>query len=171
MSAERIITEIIRREGTRYTNVPGDRGGPTKFGITLATLSGYRGSPCTAEDVKNLKEEEARAIYHRNYVEKPGFNRIQNEDLKELLVDCGVNHGQSRAVRWVQEAVGAVVDGKLGRETSLAINTAPAKNVFSKVLCTRLRFYEDLDDVPSQAKFDMGWTNRCCEFVLRLAEM
>lgn len=170
MSIELILDEIIRRESPRYTNIAGDRGGPTKFGITLKTLSAYRGRACTAEDVKALKEPEAREIYRTQYVERPGFARVQNEHLKELLVDCGVNHGTDRAIRWAQAAVQVAVDGNLGRATSLALNTGPPREIFAKVLCTRLRFYEDLDDVPSQAKFDMGWTNRCCEFVMILAK-
>ena len=37
MTDDDIIDGIIRREGSTYTNDPADPGGPTKYGITLAT--------------------------------------------------------------------------------------------------------------------------------------
>ena len=166
-----IIDELIRREGSAYTNHPEDRGGPTKFGITQATLSASRGRPVTPRDVELLEEVEARAIYERRYVQDPGFWRINSPALRELIVDCGVNHGTTRAAKWLQSVVGAKPDGLVGRVTATLVNENPPKQVFAKVLCTRLRFYEDLDDQPGQAKFDMGWTNRCCEFVMLLASM
>nr|WP_222532573.1 glycosyl hydrolase 108 family protein [Azospirillum sp. 412522] len=43
---EAIIDTILRREGwPRYTDRPSDRGGPTKGGITLATLTNWRKRP------------------------------------------------------------------------------------------------------------------------------
>ena len=71
---EAIIDTILRREGwPRYTNRPSDRGGPTKGGITLATLASWRKRPVTATDVAALDEAEVRAIYRARYIEEPGF--------------------------------------------------------------------------------------------------
>lgn len=171
MTTDDIITEIIRREGSKYTNDPNDRGGPTKYGITLATLERWRGKDCLPKEVEALTESEARRIYQALYIKAPGFGRIQNDSLRALAVDCGVNHGTERSVRWLQQAAGSPQDGVLGRQTALAVNGSDPRALFAKVLCTRLRFYEDLDDQPGQARFDMGWTNRCCEFVLMLGSM
>ena len=41
-----LISDIIRREGG-YVNHPDDRGGPTNYGITQATLSEWRRQPVT----------------------------------------------------------------------------------------------------------------------------
>lgn len=37
-TVDEMIDAIIRREGG-YVNHPADRGGPTRYGITMATLS------------------------------------------------------------------------------------------------------------------------------------
>ncbi len=69
MSHRRIIDAILEREGDTYTNHPKDRGGPTKYGITRATLSAWRGVSVTAKDVKALTEERStrhlrQPLYH-----------------------------------------------------------------------------------------------------------
>ncbi len=74
-----IISDILRREGDRYTNHPADRGGPTKYGITLLTLAAYRDAmnaggehpSATAADVERLTEVEARAIYSIVFLQQP----------------------------------------------------------------------------------------------------
>ena len=45
-----LIAELIQREGG-YVDDPDDRGGPTKYGITLATLQAWRHTPVSAADV------------------------------------------------------------------------------------------------------------------------
>ena len=51
MTTDSLITDIIEREGG-FVDHPSDRGKATRFGITLATLSDYRKSSCTVEDVR-----------------------------------------------------------------------------------------------------------------------
>lgn len=113
MSIREIITKILEVEGDKFTNDPRDSGGPTKYGITLATLSEYRGRKCIAADVEALTEEEARAIYHEKYVVKPGFSNVLFVSAKigEELVDTGVNCGQARAALWLQEVLNGLNRG------------------------------------------------------------
>ena len=50
-----LITEIMKAEGwDKYTNDPADRGGPTKWGITLKAWSEYHGLDLTAEDIQAI---------------------------------------------------------------------------------------------------------------------
>lgn len=186
-TASDIITDIVRREGDKYTNHAADKGGPTKYGITQRTLSDYRGRPVTPDEVAALTETEARSIYLQLYVRGPGFNKIIDPDLTALAVDCGVNHGQKRAVEWLQELVGARVDGNLGPATADAINKADAKKVYLHLIARRCRFYGEIisrdwrkaleaakatpglqDDMALtglQAMFAGGWLNRASEFI------
>lgn len=177
MSIDNLITQIIAREGgAQYTNRASDKGGPTKYGITLATLSASRGR-ATAEEVQALGEAEARAIYRKMYVEDPGFLKITDDGLQELLVDWGVNSGPGTAVTWLQMAVGVAVDGVLGPNTLNAIERITSPVVYSRVAKQRLRFYVRLalggakvrafrkDNRDTDLENLEGWCNRAMEFL------
>lgn len=168
-STDEIISAILKREGSKYTDDPVDRGGPTKYGITLKTLTQYRGHTVTPADVEALTEDEARAIYMALYVTKPHFDQINNQRLRALVVDTGVLHGQPTATILLQRAVGTHADGIWGFHTQAAVNDMdPGHQI--KIYQTMLQEREQLiTDIvarnPSQAKFAEGWRNRLKEFV------
>ena len=165
MSDTSIIDAILRREGG-FVDHPDDRGGPTKYGITAETLEAYRGGPVTVDDIQTLTEAEARQIYRTRYLEGPGFNRVDHAPLRALLVDCAVNHGPVRAVRWLQQAVGTQADGRIGPKTRAALGATDAGRVYRKVLAERCKFYGQLiSSDRSQAVFARGWTVRLAEFM------
>ena len=160
-----IIEGILRREGG-WVDHPADRGGPTKYGITLRTLSHWRGSRAIAEDVRALTKEQARRIYRHLYIGKHGFDRIEDPRLCELVIDCGVHHSPARAVRWLQKAAGVKVDGRCGPVTLGAANAAPAKSLRLRVLASRARsFGATITAKPSQAAFAKGWMARLAKFI------
>ena len=160
-----VIADIIRREGG-FVNHTADKGGATKFGITQATLAAYRKVSTSIEDVRELSEMEARQIYETLYVRKPNFDQINNERLKNLVVDCGVNHGVSRAAKFLQKAIGVTVDGVCGPVTIGEVNLWKPRLVYNKVLAQRIKFYGKLiSRKPSQAVFAEGWMNRVAEFL------
>jgi lysozyme family protein len=137
MQVSNLITEILKVEGwPKYTNDPADSGGPTKGGITLATLADYRKHRVTAEDVKNLTEEEARSIYLEKYWIKPKFDQVAIIDVQvaEELADTGVNMGPGTAVKFLQRILTGFnnqqklypdlkVDGQLGTVTLNALQS------------------------------------------------
>lgn len=177
-----LIDGILKREGwPKYTDHPADRGGPTKGGITLRTLTAWRGRPCTAADVAALTEEEVRAIYRRQYVEQPGFDRITDPALRELVVDAGVLHGQPTAALWLQRAVNAAagralvaVDGKAGPQTMAAVARLPAAILGLLMVAERVRGTGRIvsDDArcrgrtEDQALNAAGWANRTADLLI-----
>jgi lysozyme family protein len=166
MKPDQIIDEILRREGSAYTNHASDRGGPTKYGITQKTLSMYRGRDVTPEEVRALDEPEARTIYSTLYIYRPNFHQINDESLQALLIDSAVQHGPDRASKWLQSAAGVNPDGIIGALTIAAVNRAEARKLYSEVLASRMKFYGRLiTDNPGQAVFAAGWMNRLAEFV------
>jgi lysozyme family protein len=164
MMAEDVITEVLRREGG-YVDHPSDRGGPTNYGITLKTLAAWRGQPVTAEDVFALTEAEARDIYRREYVERPGLDQIADPLLRGLLVDYAVHSGPRRAIEELQRVAGVTVDGKLGPQTLSAVAVKGAESLRRGVLRARGRYLARLLSDPSQRVFAGGWLNRLMEFV------
>ena len=164
MMTDQILDEVLRREGG-YVDHPHDRGGPTNYGITRATLSAWRKAPVTAEDVQRLTEAEARAIYLRQYVEAPGFDQIVDPRLRALLVDYGVHSGPRRAIMDLQRAAGVTVDGTIGPQTLTAVAVQGADALRRSVLQARGRHLARLLSDPSQRVFAGGWLNRLMEFV------
>lgn len=175
MTADQIIDGILDREGEKYTNRPNDRGGPTKWGITIATLSEWLGRPATIEEVQNLSRLGARAIYRTNYITKPKFDQIGDPLVQELVIDTGVNHGQRQAAKWLQKVAinsfGAKIlaDGVIGPKTLMAVNSAPGRKVFALFLRKRMAGYADIvQNDPRQLENLEGWNDRAGSFIERL---
>lgn len=176
MSVDSIIEGVIRREGG-FVDHPADRGGPTNFGITQASWSAYIGRPATVEDMRRITVEQARVFYRHEYVIKPRFAEILDPHLRELVVDCGVHHGQRRAAEWLQAAVGAKQDGRVGPITLAAVNAADPLATFLTLIANRVRLFGRLvSQDPElrearragfrlQAEFAAGWNNRAAEFL------
>ena len=163
MKVASLLNEILRREGG-YTDHPADRGGPTNFGITLATLSEYEGRPVQAGDVKALDKKKAGEIYKKLYFEP--FKFVADENLAALLVDSAVQHGVQRAMKWLQEGLGVEADGIAGPVTKGAYRQAEPSVVYRVVLRRRIVFYgQIIKNDPKQAVFAEGWMRRVAEFV------
>lgn len=169
MTDDDIIRDILAREGG-YVDRPEDRGGPTKYGITLATLSGWRKRQVTAADVQALTEAEAWDIYRHRYIGEPGFATLGDVRLRALLVDSGVHSGPKNAVRFLQRALGVPADGVLGPVTRAAIWQVEPRKLWLTVFAERLQFIgrlisndltdADRDGIPDNAEFAAGWLNR-----------
>jgi lysozyme family protein len=166
-----IITDVLRAEGwDEYTNDPDDRGGPTKWGITQKAWSDYIRRPATPEDIQSITEPQAREFYLAKYVKEPGFDKLPSL-LVPLLVDCGVNHGPVRAIRWLQRVVGAFGDGDLGPKTLAAVQSRDPVATYLRVCARRVRFYGAIVRRDrSQAKFISGWNNRAAKWIEVLAD-
>lgn len=168
-----IITDILKAEGwDKYTNHPADRGGPTKWGITLRAYQDFLpNNDVTVDDIKALKEVHARAFYRQKYIEGPGYDRIGSPFLIGCVVDAAVNHGPRRATKWLQRAVGTKQDGILGPNTLQAVNRQDDIITALKFLSFRVKFYGYLvTRDTSQAVFAHGWNNRAAKWLQRLAE-
>lgn len=167
-TVDEIIAQVMKREGG-FVNDPDDAGKATKYGVALVTLSAWRGAACTAEDVKNLSALEAAQILEHEFVAKPRFDLIKDPFLLGAVVDAGINHGPSRPVHWLQEALGITSDGILGPATAAAINAADQHRLAAKFLAARVRFYgRDETDHPDQVKFAAGWADRVATFIEQL---
>lgn len=183
MNEQQLISEILEREGSTYTDRASDRGGPTKYGIKLAAWRMFIRNPAAgAADVAAITEEQARAFYVEEHILGPGFDQIRDENLRAAAVDAGVNHGVKTAVLWLQSLVGlSLVDGHLGPQSLAAINGCAPIPLALRLVAKRLRLFGRLvsaDPVALKAKaagFRMqaenaaGWNNRGAQFIEDLA--
>ena len=124
----------------------------TKFGISAAAYP--------TVDIANLTLDVAAAIYRRDYWDRIGGDSMPPA-LALLVFDAAVNNGIERAIVWLQSAVGAEVDGRLGPATLARV--AEAKRDMDTVsLCAefnarRLLFMSGL---PTWKAFGLGWARR-----------
>lgn len=160
MDFDKAFEHVVGVEGS-YVNHPNDRGGPTKFGITKATLSNHRGHPVTATDVKNMSLDEAKAIYKKGYWDPLKLDQIENGPLKYILFDQGVNFGPSVAAKRIQELVKVPVDGRIGAATIAAINKLDDKKLaLDFVKKSQHHYVAIVLRNHSQLVFLKGWLNR-----------
>jgi lysozyme family protein len=149
-----------------YVNHPRDPGGPTKYGITLATLQNYRNDrSLDAEDVKHLSLTEAAAILEQGY-----WRKIWGDDLPKgvdyALFDYAVNSGPGQAIKKAQEIVGMDRDGVMGAFTLNAIKAMEPEVFIRAYMAARLKFLKGLD---TWGTFGKGWESRITH--VRLASL
>ena len=151
---------VLRWEGG-YVNHPADPGGATNKGVTQKVYSdwlGRRGRP--DGDVRNLADADMAAIYEEGYW-TPAHCQDLPAPLDQVQFDTAVNMGVRRAVRFLQEAVGAAVDGGFGPATRKSVEQADSAIAVGRYLDIRERFYRNLaDDKPDLGVFLKGWLNR-----------
>lgn len=166
MLSNKLLNRLSEREGG-YVDNPYDRGGPTKYGITLNTLSKWRGYTVSKEDIKELTKKEANEIYNEEYWIKPGFNTLEGDErVIELLFDSAVHHGASNAIKMLQEALHLKKDGIIGPRTRNAVKWHSDNEVLAKMIGARLRFMARIvANDPSQSEFILGWSNRLIGFL------
>lgn len=102
------IDDLIEREGD-YVNHPGDKGGPTRYGITQkkAREHGYNGN------MKDLPRDIAERIYLEEYYHGTNISRISHPSVSEELLDSAVLHGPADAIKWLQTSLNVLTDASL----------------------------------------------------------
>lgn len=168
------IDRLIKREGG-YVNHPADSGGPTKYGITIKTLTEWRDvSSIIIADFKELTKAEASEIYASRYYDTPDIDLLP-EEFREHAFDMAVNFGPDRAVKIIQSVLtntcaGPIeVDGIIGpltiRAAEIALKTL-GDALLNDIVDKRIGFYHYIvRKRPSQAVFLKGWLKRAEEFL------
>lgn len=170
-TVKQMIDDIIRREG-RFVNHKNDRGGATRYGITQKTLSQYFRRSASVTEVKNLRRGLASEIYERNYYHKPQIYKLP-EQIQAFIFDCSVNHGPSRAIKFVQNVCSnagniIAVDGFMGPNTAEAAQWCQSNmgDFFLEALIVERKkyYFAIVKGDASQNAFLKGWLNRVKEF-------
>src|SRR3990167_7881600 len=121
------LSHIIHVEGSGFVDRSDDRGGPTRYGVTIPMLSAFRQREVTARDIRDLGEMEARDVYVLLF-----WNKLRCDDLPDGLdlavFDAAVHAGQGQATKWLQQSCNLLRsngpwiddDGVLGSRTMAA---------------------------------------------------
>ena len=129
---------------------PLDPGGLTRYGISHKSYPG--------EDIANLTVERAKELYARDFWGPSGCDVVPDK-LKYQLFDTGVNTGPKEAVRILQRALGAVVDGELGPNTILRVSSCDPQWLLRRFAAFVIRYYTSLPR-DEWAHDGAGWMNR-----------
>jgi lysozyme family protein len=167
MTESEIIDGVLEREAG-FSEHPSDRGSFTNHGVTAKTLGAWRklGRQATREEVRALKVEEARTIYHHMYITGPGFDAIRYAPLRAQVIDDGVLSGPYEATQTLQDVLGVPSDGVFGPRTRAAVAASDPIPLHVRFLKARLvRYAKIVRDNPSQADFIHGWVVRAIGFL------
>lgn len=167
---DKLAQKIIRLEGG-FVNDPDDKGGATKYGVTLKTWKsvGYdkdSDGDIDEDDVKLLTHEDAiNRVLVPLYWNRWKADAIKNQSVADILVDWVYCSGKWGII-WPQRILKVADDGIVGPRTLDAINShADPLGLFHQIKQARLNFCENIcRKDPSQKKFLQGWKNRIDTF-------
>ncbi len=161
---------ILTAEGG-YVDHPNDPGGATNYGITTATLKQARKTiPNLPEHVRDLTAEQALKIYETFYWKSAGCDKLPSPvDL--LVFDGAVNCGVRRGVKFLQEALNVINEGKallatdgiIGKKTLAAVaeHSDALRSLCAVILWQRTLYYQSLAASKETFRtFLRGWINR-----------
>jgi lysozyme family protein len=150
--------QFIRDAEGGLSNVKGDQGGLTKFGVTQSTYNSYRRSLGEKpQSVRLISEAEVRDIFENRLWIATGADKLPPL-LGIVQLDTEVNFGTGGynpkkhtkgASAFLQETLDAAKPG----ETDLEL----AQDYINLRIAFR---YERVKFLPSQKKFLQGWLNR-----------
>ena len=154
-----IQSYVLASEGG-YVNHPHDPGKATNMGITIGTLRAWRGAKVTNEDVRNLTQKEALAIYKAQYWDTVRADLLPL-GLDYLTFDYAVNSGPARAIKDLQRTVGADDDGVIGQKTLSKIKEYIAANGMHALLnAYATRRWNFVQGLSTFSTFGDGWRRR-----------
>jgi lysozyme family protein len=148
-----VAKTLIREGGARFTDNPDDHGGATRYGISQSAYPNV--------DIGNLTEDQARAIYKRDYWDRVSGDAIKSQAVAENVFDTAVNMGGTTATKLVQMTLDLDVDGKFGPGTLKAVNAIDEKEFLVEFTLAKVARYAAICNKDrSQSKFLLGWINR-----------
>jgi lysozyme family protein len=130
------VNLVLKNEGGLISESH-DKGGITKFGISLRFLRGLDTSKLREygifefpvdETIRDLTIDKAKEIYRGEFWNAAPFDKIGNQEQANYIFDTAINMGISPAIKCVQRAIWSVMkrreipdDGILGVTTLAGI--------------------------------------------------
>lgn len=148
------IDLLIQREGgSKVSNLPGDTGGITKYGISSKNHPEV--------DVIALTYEKAREIYEREYLRESNIYKL-DQPLQEQMLDFAVHSGVDTAIKKLQTLLNVTPDGVIGPTTLSKCNGYQLRDVNNALVKTRVHFLLNIN----KPQFWRGWIRRAISFMM-----
>jgi len=182
-SVDEQIDDIFEREGKKYHDVPGDRGGPTGAGgISLRYARGIGldldgDGDVDKDDIMLVTLDVARELYKRDFFYGPMISSLP-VDLHPQMFDTAIPSGPPMAIILLQRTLNRrfgcnlTEDGRMGKNTRRAAETACTTfgwvRVNNDLVEVRKAFFHAIvARDASQTKFLSGWLKRAESFRVR----
>lgn len=163
---QRCLDLVLIHEGG-FVDHSQDPGGITNMGVTKKAWEEYVGYAVNREEMRALTVAEITPFYRTRY-----WDACKCDDLHAgvdyVVFDLAVNSGPGRAAKFLQEAVGATPDGRIGPRTLSAAADFGANLIISKICDRRESYYRSLPHFPA---FGRGWLKRNEEVQKKALEM
>ena len=163
---ERALKFTLSWEGG-HSKDPDDAGGETYCGISRVAHPDWVGwhlldAPVglTPKSMHEMLADDVADFYRAEYWDKMRCGDMP--DIVGIVVfDGGVNCGRKTAVKWLQNAVGAISDGVVGPKTLSSVASPDPKWICEDLIQQRDKHYDAIVmRNPVQVKFLRGWKNR-----------
>jgi len=160
------VEEILKIEGGLSDN-PDDPGGITNFGISIrfAGSIGFdldEDGDTDEDDIKALNIEGAKLIYFEHFWVKIHGDLLPR-GLAHIVFDEAVNQGPRSAIKDLQYAVGATVDGIFGDQTRMESHRHYNENSINELCARRMDRYGRARNKAGAyllPYFGLGWGRR-----------
>lgn len=152
--------EFLSADEGEFTNRPlkDDPGGPTKYGVTAATLGAYRklGRSATAEEVKNLTKQEADRIAVDKYASPIRYDDLP-AGIDYMLLNMAYMSGPAQATKLAQELLEVAQDGQMGKITIDALYNVDPVDFIKSYVDRYMKYLKSLKNWKANSR---GWTYR-----------
>lgn len=166
---------LIYEGGSKFTNIKEDKGGATKWGVSLSFIRSTNDSlfdldgngVLNENDIRAMTEDIASLGFKKYFWDKPyGLDYLDSDKKAFVVFDAAVNNGPRNATKFIQQTanklgVNCAVDGVFGNQTAKALYELPVDEFTETYLDVREAFFNRIvQNNPSQKIFIKGWLNR-----------
>lgn len=155
---EKCLELMLEHEGG-FVNDPRDSGGMTNLGVTKLVWEEWLGRPVSEKEMRALTPKFVAPMYKRKYWDACRADELIS-GVDYCVFDVSVNSGTGRAIKLLQQTVGATPDGGFGPITMALVKKTNPANLIELYCARRLDFLESL---RSFEHFGKGWSRRVAE--------
>lgn len=168
---EEALNKVLKHEGG-YVHDPDDPGGETYKGVARKMHSKWEGWDLVDLNKnktgfpKNLDKDAELQELIEDFYKINFWNRVKGDDIEhqqvaESIFDFGVNAGAGTSAKLAQVVVEAVVDGVIGKNTIVKINSFDADHFLASFAIAKIaRYVSIVKRRPTSKKYFYGWVRR-----------